>query len=101
MAPRATLLLVAALALLLLLVAAAASSDPGPPATGVFQVRRKFPNGGGNIAALRAHDGHRHGRLLAAADVPLGGLGLPTDTGYVFRYYPSLRLRARGRSLAR
>jgi hypothetical protein len=101
MAPRATLLLVAALALLLVVAAAAASSDPGPAATGVFQVRRKFPNGGGNIAALRAHDGHRHGRLLAAADVPLGGLGLPTDTGYVFRYYPSLRLRARGRSLAR
>ena len=51
-------------------------------APGVFQVRCRFPAGGG-AAALRAHDGRRHGRLLAAADLPLGGLSLPTDTGYV------------------
>ena len=51
-------------------------------APGVFQVRRRFPAGGG-AAALRAHDGRRYGRLLAAADLPLGGLSLPTDTGYV------------------
>ncbi|CAN6270636.1 unnamed protein product [Urochloa humidicola] len=92
MAPRAALLL-AALALPLLLAAAAAQarSDAGAAAaTGVFQVRRKFPpGGGGNIAALRAHDGRRHGRLLAAADVPLGGLGLPTDTGL---YYTEIKL---------
>ncbi|CAO1939067.1 unnamed protein product [Urochloa humidicola] len=92
MAPRAALLL-AALALPLLLAAVApASSDPVPAAAtgGVFQVRRKFPVGGGrDIAALRAHDCRRHGRLLAAADVPLGGLGLPTDTGL---YYTEIKL---------
>ncbi|PUZ46604.1 hypothetical protein GQ55_7G094000 [Panicum hallii var. hallii] len=79
MAPRAALLL-AALALLL-------AAAPAAAAPGVFQVRRKFPAGGdagGNITALRAHDGRRHGRLLAAADLKLGGLGLPTDTGLYF-----------------
>ena len=77
MAPRAALLHFLPAALALLLVVAACSAAPG-----VFQVRRRFPAGGG-AAALRAHDGRRHGRLLAAADLPLGGLGLPTDTGYV------------------
>ena len=79
--PRLAALLLAALLL-------AASSAPGAVAGSVFQVRRKFPAGvggdsGANISALRVHDGRRHGRLLAAADLPLGGLGLPTDTGYV------------------
>ena len=84
--PRRAALLLAGL---LLLLALAGSAFPGATATGVFQVRRKFPVGvgggaaGANISALRAHDGTRHGRLLAAADLPLGGLGLPTDTGYV------------------
>ena len=85
MAPRAGLLL-AALALLL-------AAAPGSTDTGVFQVRRKYPAGGdagGNITALRAHDGRRHRRLLAAADLKLGGLGLPTDTGY-YRCYDALR----------
>lgn len=83
--PRRAALLHAALLLLLV----AAGSAPGATATGVFQVYRKFPVGvgggtaGANLSALRAHDGNRHGRLLAAADLPLGGLGLPTDTGYV------------------
>ena len=77
MAPRAALPLFLHAALALLLLVAACSAAPG-----VFQVRRRFPAGGG-AAALRAHDGRRHGRLLAAADLPLGGLGLPTDTGYV------------------
>ena len=77
MAPRAALPLFLHAALALLLLVAACSAAPG-----VFQVRRRFPAGGG-ASALRAHDGRRHGRLLAAADLPLGGLGLPTDTGYV------------------
>ena len=77
MAPRAALLHFLPAALALLVVVAACSAAPG-----VFQVRRRFPAGGG-AAALRAHDGCRHGRLLAAADLPLGGLSLPTDTGYV------------------
>ncbi|KAF8677106.1 hypothetical protein HU200_046571 [Digitaria exilis] len=73
-------------ALLLLLTALAALLPlPRAAATGVFQVRRRFPAGGdAGAAALRAHDGRRHGRLLAAADLPLGGLGLPTDTGLYF-----------------
>ncbi|XP_021313607.1 aspartic proteinase-like protein 2 isoform X2 [Sorghum bicolor] len=80
--PRLAALILLAALLLLLLAAGAA-------ATGVFQVRRKFPAGVGggasaNISALRVHDGRRHGRLLAAADLPLGGLGLPTDTGLYF-----------------
>uniref|UniRef100_A0A0D9W3I4 Peptidase A1 domain-containing protein n=1 Tax=Leersia perrieri TaxID=77586 RepID=A0A0D9W3I4_9ORYZ len=76
MGPRLLLLLAA---LLPLLLAAAAAS------TGVFHVTRKFPAGGsGGGAASRAHDVSRRGRLLAAADVPLGGLGLPTDTGLYY-----------------
>ncbi|XP_062225358.1 aspartic proteinase 36-like isoform X1 [Phragmites australis] len=89
MAPRAALLLAAAL----LAAAAAASSAFRAEATGVFQVRRKFPAGGGgsggNVSALRAHDSNRHGRLLAAVDLPLGGLGLPNDAGYVAVSWPS------------
>nr|CAB3484158.1 unnamed protein product [Digitaria exilis]CAB3486685.1 unnamed protein product [Digitaria exilis] len=81
-APRAALLLA------VLLLAAAAPGATAAPGGGVFQVRRKFPAGGdasgGNISAFRAHDGRRHGRLLAAAELPLGGLGLPTDTGLYF-----------------
>ncbi|AQK57827.1 Eukaryotic aspartyl protease family protein [Zea mays] len=84
----------AALLLATVLLLAAAGSTPGATAAGIFQVRRKFTAGvgggaGANISALRAHDGTRHGRLLAAADLPLGGLGLPTDTGL---YYTEIKL---------
>jgi hypothetical protein len=51
-------------------------------------VRRKFPRhegkgagGDEHLAALREHDGRRHGRLLAAVDLPLGGNGLLTEAG--------------------
>lgn len=76
----------AARAALLLVALLAAASARGAAATGVFQVRRKFPAGGagGNITAHLAHDGNRRGRLLAAVDLPLGGLGLPTDTGLYY-----------------
>jgi hypothetical protein len=56
-------------------------------ATGVFQVRRKFPRHGRrgvaeHLAALRRHDVGRHGRLLGAVvDLGLGGVGLPTAAG--------------------
>ncbi|KAG8064390.1 hypothetical protein GUJ93_ZPchr0004g39078 [Zizania palustris] len=74
-----------AAALLFAALLAAASADHGAVETGVFQVRRKFvSSGGGDIGAFRAHDGSRRGRLLAAADLPLGGLGLPTDTGLYY-----------------
>ena len=76
-----------AIAAALLLAALLAFASPhGAAATGVFQVHRRFTraggHGGGNITVHLAHDVSRRGRLLAAADVPLGGLGLPTDTGY-------------------
>ncbi|PWZ25835.1 Aspartic proteinase-like protein 2 [Zea mays] len=59
-------------------------------ATGLFQVRRKFPrHGGGDVvehrlAALLRHDMGRNGRLLGAVDLPLGGVGLPTATGLYY-----------------
>ncbi|KAE8787373.1 aspartic proteinase-like protein 2 [Hordeum vulgare] len=78
--------------------AASRSSGPPPPprtvdgarpgraaATGVFEVRCKFPRhdgSGKHLANLRAHDARRHGRsLTAAVDLPLGSNGLPTKTG--------------------
>jgi hypothetical protein len=75
--------------LLLLFFALSALAPGWAAATGVFEVRRKFPRhqGGGpggdeHLAALRKHDGRRHaGRLLGAVDLPLGGNGLPTETG--------------------
>uniref|UniRef100_A0A0E0GZ88 Peptidase A1 domain-containing protein n=1 Tax=Oryza nivara TaxID=4536 RepID=A0A0E0GZ88_ORYNI len=81
-----------AVALLLLVVVVAAAvmlaavEGAGAEATGVFHVRRSLPAGGAGAAAeaYRAHDGSRRGRLLAAADIPLGGLGLPTDTGLYY-----------------
>ncbi|CAM0905032.1 unnamed protein product [Alopecurus aequalis] len=76
----------AARAAALLLAALLALASPhGAAATGVFQVQRRFTrDGGGNITVHLAHDVSRRGRLLAAADVPLGGLGLPTDTGLYY-----------------
>uniref|UniRef100_A0A0E0KP40 Peptidase A1 domain-containing protein n=1 Tax=Oryza punctata TaxID=4537 RepID=A0A0E0KP40_ORYPU len=78
-------------ALLLIIITAAVMLATGAAAegagTGVFHVRRRLPPAGGMgaaAAAYRAHDGSRRGRLLAAADIPLGGLGLPTDTGLYY-----------------
>jgi hypothetical protein len=74
-------------ALLLLLTLSVALAPAPAAATGVFRVRRKFARHGGageaeeHLAALRRHDGRRHGRLLGAVDLPLGGVGLPTETG--------------------
>ncbi|KAF8689580.1 hypothetical protein HU200_041755 [Digitaria exilis] len=83
---------------LLLLALSVALLAPIPAAaTGVFRVRRKFPRHGGageveeHLAALRRHDGRRHGRLLGAVDLPLGGVGLPTETGL---YYTRIELGA-------
>ncbi|KQJ99261.1 aspartic proteinase-like protein 2 isoform X1 [Brachypodium distachyon] len=81
----------AAVVLMAMLLAVVSSHGVG--ATSVFQVRRKFPRlgskGGGDITAHLTHDSNRRGRLLAAADVPLGGLGLPTDTGL---YYTEIEI---------
>ncbi|XP_066327362.1 aspartic proteinase 36-like [Miscanthus floridulus] len=77
-----------------LLVLLLALSVERAAATGVFQVRRKFPRHGGgdvaeHLAALRRHDVGRHGRLLGAVDLPLGGVGLPTATGL---YYTQIEI---------
>uniref|UniRef100_A0ACD5YPK1 Uncharacterized protein n=1 Tax=Avena sativa TaxID=4498 RepID=A0ACD5YPK1_AVESA len=80
------------LLLLLLFVALSALAPGRAAATGVFEVRRKFlrhegrgPGGDEHLAALREHDGRRHGRrLLGSVDLPLGGNGLPTETGLYF-----------------
>ncbi|XP_073117878.1 aspartic proteinase 36 isoform X1 [Elaeis guineensis] len=53
-------------------------------ATGVFHVRHKYLHRKRAIADLRAHDARRHGRILSAIDLPIGGVGLPTDTGLYF-----------------
>jgi hypothetical protein len=41
------------------------------------------PISGSPYRSFNPHDRRHHDRLLAVADLPLGGLGLPTNTGYV------------------
>ncbi|CAI9090864.1 OLC1v1025733C1 [Oldenlandia corymbosa var. corymbosa] len=57
----------------------------------VFEVQHKFKgSNGGNgrdgslLTSLKAHDNYRHGRMLAAIDLPLGGNGSPTDAALYF-----------------
>uniref|UniRef100_A0ACD5UWX2 Uncharacterized protein n=1 Tax=Avena sativa TaxID=4498 RepID=A0ACD5UWX2_AVESA len=81
---------IAPVAAALLLAALLALASPhGASANGVFQVHRKFTRAGGNITVHLAHDVSRRGRLLATADVPLGGLGLPTGSGL---YYTKIEI---------
>ncbi|XP_071716056.1 aspartic proteinase 36-like [Rutidosis leptorrhynchoides] len=51
----------------------------------VFQVQHKF---GGNIiktlSQFKAHDSHRHRRILSAVDLPIGGDGSPTSAALYF-----------------
>lgn len=50
----------------------------------VFDVKHKFGGRGErSLSALRAHDSHRHGRMLAAIDLPLGGKGRAGDSSFV------------------
>lgn len=51
-------------------------------ATGVFKVKHKFVGRGRSLSDFRAHDMRRHGRILGAADLPLGGSSLPTEAGW-------------------
>ncbi|BAS78637.1 Os02g0473200 [Oryza sativa Japonica Group] len=78
----------ASLRRLVLLLALSVSALAAADASGVFEVQRKFTRHGdggeGHLSALREHDGRRHGRLLAAIDLPLGGSGLATETGLYF-----------------
>ena len=48
-----------------------------------FKVRSKFAGKiEKDLGALKAHDAHRHSRLLSAIDLPLGGDSQPESTGY-------------------
>lgn len=49
----------------------------------IFRVQNKFKGRERSLNALRAHDARRHGRLLSAVDLFLGGNGSPTATGFV------------------
>ncbi|KAG5549617.1 hypothetical protein RHGRI_014807 [Rhododendron griersonianum] len=56
----------------------------------VINVKHKFEaRERRSLAALKAHDDRRHGRSLAAVDLPLGGNGSPTDTAL---YYTEIGL---------
>ncbi|XP_015069268.1 aspartic proteinase-like protein 2 [Solanum pennellii] len=51
----------------------------------VFNVKHKFGGRGGvSLKELKAHDVHRHGRMLGAADFQLGGNGSPTSSALYF-----------------
>lgn len=51
----------------------------------VFEVQHKFGGGmGRSLNAFKSHDSNRHRRILAAADLPLGGNGQPTDVALYF-----------------
>ncbi|KAH7839589.1 hypothetical protein Vadar_006067 [Vaccinium darrowii] len=50
----------------------------------VFNVKHKFEARDRTLAALKAHDDRRHGRSLAAVDLPLGGNGSPTDSALYY-----------------
>ncbi|CAA7038543.1 unnamed protein product [Microthlaspi erraticum] len=51
----------------------------------VFEVRSKFAGKSQiDLRALRAHDTHRHSRLLSAIDLPLGGDSQPESVGLYF-----------------
>lgn len=54
----------------------------------VFPVQRKFKGPHESLDAIKAHDARRHGRFLSAVDVPLGGNGLPSSTGFAFFSFP-------------
>ncbi|KAJ1696995.1 hypothetical protein LUZ63_005507 [Rhynchospora breviuscula] len=72
--------------LLLCLVFLSNYAIPRAFGIGVFEVKHKFLSQAQrrNIHLLRAHDVRRHGRLLSAVDLPIGGNGLPSGTGLYF-----------------
>ncbi|KAK4745730.1 hypothetical protein SAY87_012042 [Trapa incisa] len=52
----------------------------------VFEVQNKFKFNGrdSSLSELRSHDARRHGRLLSAINLQLGGNGNPSETGLYF-----------------
>ncbi|KFK37696.1 hypothetical protein AALP_AA3G017000 [Arabis alpina] len=76
----AILLSAAAVVVLLIQLAAAES-----PENLVFNVKSKFAGKREkDLRALKAHDAHRHSRLLSAIDLPLGGDSQPESIGLYF-----------------
>lgn len=63
-------------------------SNYGVSATGgVFHVQHKFAAQQRSLSAMKAHDIHRRQRFLYSVDIPLGGDGKPTGTGYIVFSY--------------
>lgn len=54
----------------------------------VFKVQNKFKLEGreSSLTAMRSHDARRHGRLLSAINLQLGGNGNPADTGSIVQF---------------
>ncbi|XP_030540752.1 aspartic proteinase 36-like [Rhodamnia argentea] len=70
----------AVLCLAVLCLASVAAAD-----NVVLEVQHRFKGRRGSLlGAMRSHDALRHGRLLSAVDLPLGGNGIPSDTGLYF-----------------
>lgn len=75
-------------AIFVFLVVLVVNGDQEDNSNVVFQVKHKFRGrgygrGDSILTAFKAHDDRRHGRMLAAVDLPLGGNGSPTDTALV------------------
>lgn len=50
----------------------------------VFQVQHKFGGSKRSLTRFKAHDFHRHRRILSAVDLPIGGDGSPTSSALYF-----------------
>ncbi|KAD4584050.1 hypothetical protein E3N88_21651 [Mikania micrantha] len=50
----------------------------------VFQVQHKFTGDNNSLTAFKAHDSYRHRRILADADLPLGGDSSPSSVALYF-----------------
>ncbi|KAL8166232.1 hypothetical protein V2J09_007731 [Rumex salicifolius] len=55
----------------------------------LFEVEHKFKGKQRSLTAMKAHDAHRHGRMLEVVDLSLGGNGNPSDSGL---YFTKIRL---------
>lgn len=73
-------------AVVLAVVLLVACGGVGVSGNYVLNVESKFKLGGKerSLSALKKHDSLRHGRFLASVDLPLGGNGHPSETGYIF-----------------
>ncbi|XP_057539836.1 aspartic proteinase 36-like [Amaranthus tricolor] len=49
-----------------------------------FEVEHKYKGGKRTLKELKERDARRHGRMLGAVDIPLGGKGQPSDAGLYF-----------------